>query len=165
MAIVYRQLAEWWQARLPSERKLMGGGGLLVLVSACYWLLLPAWGQYAGLQRERDSLLQDLDWLYQQASIVRQLQGNGCAPLSPSTSSTATDSLETLLRRLQIRGARVSSAANGFSIVVDPVEGNLALRLVRELACAGFTVANLHLLRNAGDQGGVRANLELRLDR
>lgn len=156
-------LQERWNDLQPREQAVIAGGGLLLLVCALYLLLVPGWTAYRQMQAERQRLIDDLTWLYEQAPVVRQLQ-NSCgqrATASPN-SATLAESIRTTGRRLQAGNLQVTVTGDrGYKVAISDGDGNAVLRMTTELACAGFVLKSLKLSRMAEIREKVQGILEL----
>lgn len=101
----------WWQRLALRERRLLLGGGLMVLmISAYHQLWLPL--QHAAQQQRHQvvQLQQQLAWMQQQAPLVHELQQTTPTTVKNSDVGSALSALsqanQITLKRIQPQGDR-----------------------------------------------------------
>ncbi len=163
MAMTLDPVKNWWQQRLDREKRVIAGGVVLLVLCFLYWLIIPRWSDYAELKQQRQALMEELSWMYEQTPLIQQLANSCNAPIAEAEQPPATR-IQNIARRFQIREPRVTTVStNGFRIDVASASGNAALRFTRELACAGFGLKALKLQRTGSDQDTVSVAMELEL--
>jgi general secretion pathway protein M len=133
-----QKLKNWFYALQPRERAIIGGGAILVLLTAIYMLALaPFYRSVAALDASVETQKADLAWLRSVAGEVQALSAN-----QPMVAAPTDESLVVLVDRTA-REAGLSSALTG-----QTPNGETGIRV--RLEGAGFDQAMMWL-----------ANLEL----
>lgn len=133
-----QKLKDWFYGLQPRERAIIGGGAILVLLTAIYMLALaPFYRNVAALSASVEEQKADLAWLRSVAGEVQALSAN-----QPMVAAPTDESLVVLVDRTA-REAGLSSALTG-----QTPNGETGIRV--RLEGAGFDQAMMWL-----------ANLEL----
>ena len=133
-----QKLKDWFYGLQPRERAIIGGGAILVLLTAIYMLALaPFYRSVAALDASVEEQKADLAWMRSVAGEVQALSAN-----QPMVAAPTDESLVVLVDRTA-REAGLSSALTG-----QTPNGETGIRV--RLEGAGFDQAMMWL-----------ANLEL----
>lgn len=155
----------------PRERRMLGGGVVIVLVCACILLLGSAWQKRQTLLAGRNIVSEELTWMQEQAELLARMD-KYCAIVRVSDES-ADVRLRTLADRLGIDMLQLRDSGNGrYNLRLGSVNGNALLAFVHESVCEGFELSTLTVTDAAEDgaqEGGqenaqempVTATLEL----
>ncbi|HXH03412.1 MAG TPA: type II secretion system protein M [Candidatus Competibacteraceae bacterium] len=160
-------MREWWLAREPRERWLLGGGALAAVALLAYALLwIPFQRHLDDARQSVAALRQDLAWMQQAAQQLRQLetaratargQAGGPAPslLTLVDLTARSAGLGTALNRVEPQGDRQ------VRVRLEQAAFDTLLRWLAELERShGVTLVNASLERLA-ESGRVSARLVL----
>ncbi len=153
---------DWWRGLSPRERRLLGGGGALVLSLALYLLVWEPWQQQrTELRHTVAALHADLIWMRQAAARLPAAQGStgigtgaqGVALATLIDRSVRSAGLDSALRRIepQADGSLQLWLDNaGFSDLLAWLDG----------LPSGIVLNQLELSRRAGDRVDARLHLQ-----
>jgi general secretion pathway protein M len=115
----------WWDSLQPRERWLVGSGGLLAVLLLGYALLWqPFQRDLRQLRQSVAAQRQDLAWMQQAATLVKQLGGSTANPAA----ATATRSGQSLLTLVD-QTAKAAGLANAVKRVEPQGSDKLRVQL------------------------------------
>ena len=127
----------------PRERQLLLIGLVLLFFTAIYVALTPIMTKHDQLISQSNQLKSDLQWLQQQSAVLSRL-ANGCGNQGFQQGS-GRENLTKLVRRNQLRLSQIRDLNNGFELRFSGDNANGMLRLMHQVACAGFKVQSLKI--------------------
>jgi len=128
-------------------------GAALVLLTACYLLFDNLWATRTYLIEGREALIEEADWMQEQAILSGQLN-NSCLE-NQILSLGNTDLLELLASRNQLvlanfRESLINNEAR-YSLAIESTDGNSILRFIHQSACQGFSLANVQINKSESE--------------
>ena len=149
-------------SRLQRREKLFLSAGAVVVVAALIYLtVLPSWDKYSLLSAQHSQLQADLQWLHQQREVVSRLSNNCSVKLL--SDGAPRKILTRLVRRNQLKLDSIQEASTSFSLKFSGSDANSIVRAVHEIACEGYLVNSLQIIKSADDAKLLIANLEVQL--
>lgn len=142
-----------WTNLQAREQLVIVLGSAIVLVTACYLLFSGLWTTRSLLVQEREKLIEERQWMQEQAVLAEQLTNN-CRD-SQFLALENSELLELLASRNQLvltsfRESLNNNAAT-YAMSVESNDGNDILSFIHLSACQGFNLANVHI--NISDSG------------
>ena len=145
----------------PREKLFLSAGIIVVAVALTYLTVLPFWDKHNLLSAQHSQLQADLQWLHQQREVVSRLSNNCSVKLV--SDGTPRKILARLVRRNQLKLDSIEEASGSFSLEFSGSDANSIVRVVHEIACDGYLVQSLQIIKSADDAKLLIANLEVQL--
>jgi hypothetical protein len=155
----------------PRERVFVSVGAVLVVLAAIYVALLPQWQAHSALTVQQAQLQADVDWLQGQRDVVLRL-ANGCSAGAVSANSGSrgdsradsrqgSERLTRLVRRNQLKLAKISETSRGYNLRFGGADGNRMMRLAYQIACEGFVVQSFEITQSTVEGEALSALMEV----
>ncbi len=158
MAEWKEKLFSWWHSRSSQEQRTLKIAVPIIGLMVLYIVLVqPIMGLYFERKSEYNEARDNLNWLYEQSSLVARMQNSCGSRLSYMESGeTPQDLAQGIARRSSIN-ASLQTTGNAVAVTVNTAPGNKMLAYVQELVCNGFQVERLEIERLASAPDAVSA--------
>ena len=150
-----------WSQLQPREKLFLRAGVIVSVAALVYLTVLPLWDKHSTLSAQHSQLQADLQWLHQQQEVVSRLSNNCSVKLVSAGASRKI--LARLVRRNQLKLDSIEEASGSFSLEFSGSDANSIVRVVHEIACDGYLVQSLQIIKSADDAKLLIANLEVQL--
>ena len=150
-----------WSQLQPREKLFLRAGVIVSVAALVYLTVLPLWDKHSTLSAQHSQLQADLQWLHQQREVVSRLSNNCSVKLV--SDGAPRKILPRLVRRNQLKLDSIQQASDSFSLEFSGSDANSIVRVVHEIACDGYLVQSLQIIKSADDAKLLIANLEVQL--
>lgn len=147
-------MIEYWENLSERERRLLFGGGALLVLALLYWGLWSPMASSLDSQRSAVASQQrQLSWMQQQATEVTKLRARGNQVKASGSLSAAVNGSA---RQLGITLSRIQPQGDDLQVWIDQIEFNLLISWMGELQSQQGIIAQSLDLNATDTPGQVR---------
>ena len=162
MADWLENLSNWWHSLSARDQLILKIATPVILLVLVFVLLVePVMKQYFARKAEYQEARETLDWLYNQAGLISRLQndcGKGVFYMQPQDDPMYY--ARSLARRSSVN-AEYSDRGESVFINIKSAVGNRTLKFIQTLACNGYEVDELKIIRLPEKPESVSATMRI----